>query len=233
MKKSRIAILAVAAIAAALAYLWFNNPLDSLLKTAIEKFGSEMTAAQVRVSKVHLSPTDGQGALNGLSLGNPNGFKTSHAFKAAHIEVVIEPSTLADDVILIHRIVIESPGITYEKGDDGSNFDVIQRNVERYLGTARNQDGKAEPGKKMIIETLVIRNAKVNYNGMIDLSLPDIELHNIGKKRGGATAAQVVKAIITELNTRIAIALAKSAAIGAVGGVAIGVGLGIKKLLGK
>lgn len=232
MKKAIIALLAVAVVAATVT-LWFSNPLDSLLKATIEKFGSEMTQATVRVSKVHISPTDGQGALSGLSLGNPNGFKTDHAFKAEHIEVALEPATVADDVVLIHKILIDAPSISYEKGDNGSNFDVIQRNVERYLGTAQKKDEKAESGKKMVIESLVIRNAKVNYNGMIELSLPDIELHNIGKKRGGATSAQVVKAIIAELNTQIAIALAKTAAIGAVGGVAIGIGLGVKSLLDK
>ncbi|MBK9162072.1 MAG: hypothetical protein IPM27_11020 [Nitrosomonadales bacterium] len=237
MKKSHLAILGVVAFAAAAAYLWFNNPLDSLLKAAIEKFGSEMTAAQVRVNRVKLSPTDGHGVLGGLSLGNPKGFKTDHAFKADLIEVALEPATLADDVIVIRRILIDSPAITYEKGDKGNNFDVIQRNVERYLGSSpkKEKDEKAarEPGKKMIIDSLVIRNAKVNYNGMIDLTLPDIELRNIGKKRGGATSAQVVSAIIGELNTQIAISLAKSAAIGAVGGAAIGIGMGIKSLLGK
>ncbi|HXU93757.1 MAG TPA: AsmA family protein [Gallionella sp.] len=232
MKKAVIALLAVAVVAATVT-LWFSNPLDSLLKAAIEKFGSEMTAATVRVSKVHLSPTDGRGALSGLSLGNPKGFKTDHAFKAGHIEVALDPATLADDTILINKILIDAPSISYEKGDNGTNFDVIQRNVERYLGTAQKKNEKTEPGKKMVIESLVIRNAKVNYNGMIELSLPDIELHNIGKKRGGATSAEVVNAIVAELNAQIAIALAKTAAIGAVGGIAVGIGMGVKSLLGK
>lgn len=229
MKKAIIGLLAIAVVAATVT-LWFSNPLDSLLKAAIEKFGSEMTGATVRVSKVHISPTDGQGALSGLVLGNPGGFKTDHAFKAGHIELALDPATVTDDVALIHRILIDAPSISYEKGDNGTNFEAIQRNVERYLGTAQK---KAEPDRKMIIESLVIRNAKVNYNGMIELTLPDIELHNIGKKRGGATSAQVVKAIVAELNTQIAIALAKSAAIGAVGGVAIGIGIGVKSLLDR
>lgn len=68
---------------------------------------------------------------------------------------------------------------------------------------------------------------------MMGLSLPDIELHDIGKKNGGATSAQVVNAIIVELNAKLVLALAKAVAINAVGGPAIGVGLGIKSLLEK
>lgn len=232
MKKSRIALLALIVVAAAAVWLWFNNPLNSLVKAAIENYGSEMTRATVRVSKVDLSPTDGKGALSGLSLGNPEGYETDHAFKADRIELALEPASLAEDVILIHRIHIDSPDISYEKNDSGTNFDAIQRNVEKYLGTSKKQADKDAP-KKMIIESLVIRNARVNYNGMLDLKLPDIELRNIGKKSGGATSAQVTRAIISELNTQLAIALAKTAAIGAVGGVAVGVGMGIKSLFGK
>jgi uncharacterized protein involved in outer membrane biogenesis len=232
MKISRIAALSLLVVAAAVAWLWFSNPLNSLVKAAIEKFGSEMIQAQVSVGRVALSPTNGQGSLSGLSVGNPKGFETDHAFRAGHIELALEPASLAEDVILIHKIHIDAPDISYEKNDGGTNFDAIQRNVESYLGASKKQADKDAP-KKMIIESLVIRNARVNYNGLLDLKLPDIELRNIGKKSGGATSAQVTRAIIAELNTRLAIALAKTAAIGAVGGVAVGVGMGIKSLFGK
>src|SRR5512145_2128148 len=98
MKKSHIAALSLLVVAAIAAYLWFSNPLNSLVKAAIEKFGTEMIQAQVSVGKVDLSPTDGKGALSGLSLGNPKGFKTSHAFRAGHIELALEPASLAEDV---------------------------------------------------------------------------------------------------------------------------------------
>lgn len=231
MKKSRIVLLALLlAVAAGIAYLWLSNPLNAVVKAAIEKFGSEMTQTKVSVGKVELSPTEGKGALSGLSVGAPKGFKADHAFRADHIELALEPASLAEDVILIHRIHIDSPDISYEKNDSGTNFDAIQRNVERYLG--KNKAGK-DGSRKMIIESLVIRNARVNYNGMLDLKLPDIELRNVGKKSGGATSAQVTRAIIAELNTQLAIALAKTAAISAVGGVAVGVGMGLKSLFEK
>lgn len=232
MKKSHIALLVLLIIAAGVTWLWFNNPLNGLVQAGIEKYGSEMTETRVKVNGVKLSPTDGHGTLSGLSLGTPRGFKASHAFKVDLVEVAIEPSTLTDDVILIHKILIAAPDIVYEKNDSGTNFEAIQRSVQRYVGSSKKSDDKTSE-KKLIIESLIIRDIKVNYNGLLDLSLPDIELRNIGKRNGGATSAQVVNAIIKELNTKLAIELAKTAAIGAVGGVAIGVGMGIKSLLGK
>lgn len=89
MKKFYIAILAVILIAAVALFFWFSNPLGPILKAAIEKLGPEMTQAMVRVSKVSISPTTGQGALSGLLLGNPKGFKADYALRADNIEVEI------------------------------------------------------------------------------------------------------------------------------------------------
>lgn len=229
MKKALFVLLGL--LAAAVVYLWYSNPLNALVQGAIEKWGSEMIQAPVRVGRVDLSPSDGRGTLSDLSLGNPQGFKGEQAFRVERIEVALEPSSLTKDVVVVHKIAIDAPQIAYEKNDGGTNFEAIQRNVERYLGTQKTEAGK--PEKKMLIESLSIRNAKVNYNGLIDLNLPDIELRNIGKKSGGATSAQVVSAIVTELNTKLAIALAKTVAVGAVGGVAVGIGMGLQSLLGK
>lgn len=234
MKKYHIAILLLLVAIAASLFFAFTNPMGRLVKLAVEKFGPEMTQATVRVSRVEIVTADGKGKLSGLVLGNPKGFKTDYALKAGTIAIEIEPASIARDVVVIHKVLIDAPSIIYEKGEHGSNFDAIQRNVEQYLGVGGGQDKKAEGGgKKMIIDSFIIRNAKVNYNGMVDIKLPDIELHDIGKNSGGATSAQVVKAIIAELNAKMAVALAKTAAIGAVGGVAIGAGMAVKSLLGK
>lgn len=232
--KKLIGIVLVLLVAAGVGFFVLNNPLGRLVKMAINQFGPEMLQASVRVSGVHISASDGQGKLSGLRIGNPAGFKTDHALKADVIEIVIEPSSVAQKVVIIHKVLIDAPDIIFEKGDKGSNFDAIQHNVESYLGASekKEKDSKSE-SKKMIIDSLIIRNAKVNYNGMLNLSLPDIELRDIGKKSGGASAAQVTKAIIAELNYRIALSLAKSAAITGIGGVAVGAGMAIKNLMGK
>lgn len=232
--KKMLGILAVLALVAVVAFFALSNPLGRLVKLAIEGFGPDMMQADVHVSSVTISTSDGHGKLSSLKLGNPRGFKTDHAIKADTIEIVIEPASIAQDVIVLHKVLIDAPHIIYEKGDGGSNFDAIQHNVEAYLGAGGKKEKSSNgEGKKMIIDSFVIRNAKVNYAGTLDLSLPDIELHNIGKKSGGASAAQVTKAIITELNTKLMLALAKTAAIGSVGGMAVGAGMAVKSLLGK
>lgn len=231
--KKILAVLAVLVVAAVVAFFALSNPLGRLVKLAIEGVVPDIVQAEVKVRSVDISAADGHGRLTGLFVGNPKGFKTSHALKADTIEIAVEPASLTRDVVILHKILIDAPNISYEKNDSGSNFDAIQRNVETYL----NKDGKEKDGKgaarKLIIDSLAIRNARVNYNGTLDLSLPDIELRNVGKNSGGVTSAQLTKLIIAELNNKIALELVKAGAIGIFGGAAIGAGMALKGLLDK
>lgn len=225
MKKSYIAIFGVLVIAGVTAYFWFSNPLGSILKAAIEKFGPEMTQAAVRVGKVNISPTTGHGSLTGLLVGNPKGFKTDYTLKADNVRVEIDVASLTKDVVVIHRVSIESPSIIYEKGSGGTNFDAIQRNVEQSLGVDQSKGKSADSGsgKKLIIEVFSIRNAKVSYGDALSLPLPDIELHNIGKDKGGASSASVMKSVIGALNGKLVGSIAKGMVEG-VGSAVKGVG---------
>lgn len=219
---------------AIVAFFVFSNPFGRLVKLAIEGIGPDMLQADVRVSDVQISATDGHGKLTGLKLGNPKGYNTDHAITADNIEIIIDPTTLAGNVIVLPKVLIEAPSIIYESGSGGSNFDAIQRNVDTYLGAGGKGDnsGKAKP-KKLIIESFIIRDAKISYNGKVNLSLPDIEMHNIGKKSGGASPGAAIKSIFSEVNSKLASAITNSAALGALGDKVKDAGNSLKSLLGK
>jgi uncharacterized protein involved in outer membrane biogenesis len=219
---------------AIVAFFVFSNPLGRLVKLAIEGIGPDMLQAEVRVGDVTISATDGHGTLTGLKLGNPKGYNTDHALMADKIEIVLDPTSLAGNIIVLPKVLIEGPNIIYESGTGGSNFDAIQRNVDAYLGAAGKGDssGKAKP-KKLIIESFVIRDAKISYNGKVNLSLPDIEMHNIGKNSGGASPGAAIKSIVSEINAKLASAITHSAALGALGDKVKDAGNSLKGLLGK
>ena len=232
MRKTLIAV-AVLIAAGVATYFMLSNPVGRLVKLAVNGFGPKLTQAEVHVGSVKIATREGTGTLSGLFLGNPKGFKTDYALKAGTVDIDLDTRSIAKKVVVIHKILIEAPSIIYEKDKSGSNFDAIQRNVGQYLGAGKGKKEGGNAGKKLIIDSFVIRDAKVSYNGMVDLKLPDVELHDIGRKSGGATSAQVVKEVIAALNAKIMLALAKTAAIGAVGGPVIGAGMAIKGMLGK
>lgn len=210
----------VVVIVAGLFYLY--SSLGSLIKTAVEKYGSEITQAKVRLNKAELSATSGTGALRGLFVGNPQGFKTASAFQLGEISLTLDVGTITSDPIVIKEIVVSAPEVTYELGPQGSNIDAIKRNVDAYTkagkgsGTTEKTESTAEskePGRKVVIENLYIRNGRVKVGSTLSdktmsVPLPDIHLTNIGKQKGGATPGEVAERIIGALgqsaNTAIA-----------------------------
>jgi hypothetical protein len=212
------AVLGAVAVAALIGVgVWLYLSLDFIVKRAIETYAPEILQASVELDGVKLSPADGAGALKGLRVGNPKGFRAPHAATAGTVELAIDPATVAKDVVLVRRIAVERPSITYEPGARGSNFEVLQRNVERYVGASPGGQAKQD-GRRLIVESLTIRNARVTYapqvgrgTATIAFDLPDIQLRNVGKGRGGVTPGELAKIVVDALAARIAEVMARAA----------------------
>ncbi|MFQ5683404.1 MAG: hypothetical protein ACE5HC_09055 [Candidatus Binatia bacterium] len=197
------------------------SSLDSLIKTAVEKYGSEITQTDVRLNAVKVSVTSGEGALRGLSMGNPKGFKTERAFRLGEISLKLDVGTVAQNPVVIKEIAISAPEVTYELGSEGSNIDAIKRNVDAYTGKGKSTAKKKTPskdsskeGRKLVIENLYVRNGKVNISSTLlqgktlSAPLPDIHLKDIGKKKGGATPGEVTKKLLDAIKKGVAKAVA-------------------------
>ncbi len=190
--------------------------IDSIIKAAVENLGPKMTQSEVKLDKVTLSTTTGEGRLEGLLIGNPKGFATKSAMKLGETAIKIDISTITNDVIVIKDILIRAPEITYEYATGGSNIDAIKRNVDAYTGTQppttspttqsptspAAKSAPADGGKKLIIENLRIQDAKLTAaiaGQQMSQGLPTITLKDIGKSKGGATSAEVVDQLITAI----------------------------------
>jgi hypothetical protein len=206
---------------------WLSGNIDSLIVKAIEKYGSAMTQAKVGVGTVKIAPADGKGIIGDLVIGNPPGFKTAHAMKLGRIDVDIDIASVTKDVIVIRRIAIIAPDISYEKGSSMTNFDAIQKNIASYLGPSGNKGNEQKGGKKLIVEELTIRQAKAQasaafLNGKtVSVALPDITMRNLGKNRGGITPGElgqeVTGALIARLGSAVSFDRLLKSTEGAVG----------------
>jgi hypothetical protein len=252
-------ILAILILIAIGVYFLVSS-LDSIVKAAVEKYGSEMTQATVKLSDVKIELTSGKGALRGLTVGNPSGFKSTRALSLGEISVSLDTGSVTKDTVVIKEISITAPEVTYEFGLKGSNLDALKKNIDAYTALGKDKSEPAasaksggEGGKKLVIEQLYIRNGKVNVSATelqgktASASLPDIHLTDIGKKSGGATAGEVAEQVLNAIGrgaTRAAattdvaglLEKAKGGAAGvpgAVGEAAKEGGAGLKKLFGK
>ncbi len=229
MKKVLIGI-AVLVVVIAVGVYWFLGNLDSLVKTAIEKYGSEITKTEVTLDKVELSPTSGAGSLSGLTMGNPAGFKSDYAFKLGQVSVSLNTDSLGGETVVIKEVVIAAPAVTYEIGSAGSNIDAIRKNVEAYTGGGGSSGGgdKGDDVKR-VIENLYVRDGKVNVSATalggksLGAPLPTIHLKDIGKDSGGASPGEVADKVIKAISngaTQAVGTLNLDKILGGAGGVA-------------
>jgi len=211
MKKVLIGLgVVVVVVVGAVVYLVGN--LDSLIKQAVEDVGSEATGAKVSLAGVELSLTDGRGALKGLRVGNPSGFKTDYAFDLGGISVTLDTATVNSDPVVIKEIAIDGPKLIYELAGSGSNIDAIQKNVDAYakqFAGGGSDSGSGGEGPKLVIEDLYIRGGQVDVSAgflegqSLGTALPDIHIEDIGKDEGGASAGEVASEIISSLTDGI------------------------------
>ena len=186
-------------------FVFLLSNLDSLVKEAVEKIGSEATQAKVTLSSVEISLKSGSGALKGLKVGNPKGFNTPSAFELGGISVKLDTGSIGQDPIVIKEIVISKPQVTYELAGTNSNIDAIQKNVDAYAkkfssgGEAKKDSGE---GPKIVIENLYIRDGQISVSAAflkgkaLSTPLPNVHLKDIGKEEKGASPAEIAKKII-------------------------------------
>ncbi len=202
-------VLAALVLLVVIILFFVVSSLDSIIKAAVEKYGSEVTQVEVRLDKAKVSITSGEGTLRGLTVGNPKGFKTDRAFSLGEISVALDVGTVTQNPIVIKEIVISAPEVTYELRSGGSNIDVIQRNVNAYTGTAKGKAKVKDPdkeGRKLIIQHLYVKKGKVNVSATmlkgkeLSAALPDIHLKDIGKEKGGADPSEVVEKLVMAIS---------------------------------
>lgn len=214
MKKILVGLAAIIVlVVGGLVYVYVN--LDDIVKTTIEKAGTRVTLADVTVDSVAIETTQNTAAINGLVVGNPDGFNTDYAFSLGNISVRLDGSTLTSDTIRIIEVIVEAPSVTYELGNGSSNIATIQRNVESFVqrvsGPSAQGEAASDEGSstKIIIDDVYVRNGDVGVSAgflqgkKLSASLPEIHLEDVGKDEGGASPAEVAGEILTAINQSV------------------------------
>jgi uncharacterized protein involved in outer membrane biogenesis len=162
------------------------------------------------VADVGVSIFSGEAKIKNFFLGNPAGFKTPSAVKIGSVLVNVDEKSLTGNPIVIDRIEVISPEITYEKKGEIDNFNTILKNITKTSGSekgAKKESTKEGPGKKLIIRDFIVKEGKVNLelsvygleNKSISAPLPNIHLKDIGKNKNGSSPAEVFKEVFAAL----------------------------------
>lgn len=195
MKKLIIIVCVIIVIVGVVIGLGVSK-LGPIIKTAVNSYGPKITKTDVSLEDVKVSLLSGEMKLKKLTLGNPKGFKTPNAVTVGSIYVDVDEKSVAGHTIIIDKIEVVAPEITYEKGVGSDNFKKLLENVQSNVPAGgKSSDQKTESvdeGKKILIRDFVLTDGKVNLAAsvlsgqLISAKLPNIHLKDLGKESGGA-----------------------------------------------
>jgi hypothetical protein len=208
-----IGIAAVFVIIVILIVLGISN-LGPLIKEAVNTYGPRLTKTEVHLSNVKVSLFSGEAKLNDFIVGNPKGFTAPQAMNVGSIYVQVDKKSLTGNTIIIDKIEVLRPVITYEKKSGTDNFQTILNNVKKAVGTGEStttQTEKQGPGKKLVIKDLIVKDGRVDLAvsianlpaKAISAPLPEIHLKDLGEQKGGSSPAEVFKEVLAVLYTKI------------------------------
>ncbi len=214
-------LLLLALLAVAGAYF-----LDAAVERGIETVGTRVAQVEVTLEGAGVSLLSGRGALRGLRVANPAGYRSAHAVRVGQVQVALKPLSVFSDRVVVRSVVVQAPEIHYEKRGGKTNLDVIRANVES--STPADKGRRGDAGKKLQIDSLIIRDAKVYFYEKRDkpphvLTLKEIHLQNLGRGPEGVTGAELAQKITDKVIEDTAVVVAKRVGRGVAAGALRGV----------
>lgn len=189
-----------------MAYGLYN--VDSLVKSAIEKYGSEAVSSQVLVGQVHVNLKDAKVVLKNLSVENPAGFTEKTAFSAAYVEVDLDESQLNTSKITITKVLVKEPLVTFEHANGEDNLSKLQKNAVAYAEKLTGADVKKDTASnttKIFIRNIDLNDGKIFLKdsrlmgASMTLPLPNIHISTIQTGPDGSSPQEIAGQVMENL----------------------------------
>ncbi|HZI30998.1 MAG TPA: hypothetical protein VFF11_01585, partial [Candidatus Binatia bacterium] len=95
--------------------------LGDVIKAGMQTVGPKVTQTTLTVDSVNVSMLTGSAGVNGLVLGNPEGYKSANAISVGKAGVSIAPMSVLADKVVIHSVEVRDAVITFEGNPIGAN----------------------------------------------------------------------------------------------------------------
>ena len=201
--KRLLIILGVLVFLAAAVFLVLTTVLNTTVAAQIEAVGNEATQTPVNVEDVEISLFSGKGQIRNLTIANPDGFNTDHAFTLGNISIHIDVASVREDVIVIHEISIDGAQLIAEQK-------LRRNNLRQILGSLRDFSDTGEETEwpaNLVIEQLHFINAQVTLHAPLvsekNYDIPDVHVSDIGRASVGVSVPEAPLRILEPLLTEV------------------------------
>ncbi|MEA3466068.1 MAG: hypothetical protein U9R29_08725 [Thermodesulfobacteriota bacterium] len=207
-----IIIIAIIALAGTTYYL------DSIAKKAVEFGGSKALGVDTTIDKLHISLLDGSSSFKGFSIANPQGFSDKNFMELTQAKIAIDIRSLLSDTVHISEISLSGLQLGVEQSNQSSNVKSLLANIPRAKKSQPKEktpkttsSPSSDSGKKFIVDRIVLEDIGVtaklqalgNQLSDVSLTVPRIELSNVGQQQGGMMMAELIQYVVEQVLNKI------------------------------
>ena len=214
MKKKLLKIGLIVVVLLVVAAIVVYLAIDSIAKTAVEKGGTYALGTKTTCDSVSIHFLSSEVNLNGLTVANPEGFKTDHFLKTGKLDVGVEPGTLTKDTIVVTRFELDGVDLNFEHGQvlgGLTNVQALLKNMESSAPAEKKEEPK-EGGKKIKVNKVVIKNIVAHVQVLpiggqastLDVKIPELTLDNVSSDdAGGVVLPELMKRLVPAILTAV------------------------------
>jgi len=194
-----LALIVVVVFAGAFFYV------DSIAKKAIEQGGEMALGVPTTLKDIHISLLGGEAEMNGLGISNPSGFSAPVFMELGYGNIAVSLGSLMEDTVKIPQVRLSGIRVNLEQSGKKNNVEPIlarTKSLAGQKGSTAAQPAEGD-GKKFIIEYFSLDDVQVNANlellgqtSKVNLTLPKIELRNLGAEEQGLPMAELVQKVV-------------------------------------
>ncbi len=182
--------------------LVFVFAIDLIAKTGVEKGATYALGVNTTVDSFSIKLLQGRLEMNGLTVENPEGFKSENLMKSGTFLVELQTGSVFTDTVEIDSFLLDGLDMHIEQGIGKSNVGVIMDNLKKFESDAPTEaeDEPKEAGKKVKVNKIIIRNVNAYFHigsaPAIKVPVAEIVITDLDSEAGGIEMAKLVSKIM-------------------------------------
>lgn len=205
----RIVLAVILLVILAGVIIYFS--LDRIIKNTVQSQASSSLNLSTTLGSANLSLFGGKLNLSNLQIASPKGYSAPQMLDVGSTDLAVSYGQLRSDPVHVNAITIANPKLIIEQKNGQFNFKQAMDDMPKSDAAPSN----SQP-LKLIIDDLTLSNPQVVVKGLgatdIPVTLPTLELKNIGTGDGAGNGA-AVKDVVAQVITAMAASASNSSAL--------------------
>lgn len=202
MKKKLLIALGVVVLLLVAAGIGVFVYIDVIAKRGIERGATYAAGVDTTLDSADVGITSGELTMDELAMDNPQGYTAEHFLKMEKGYVHVGLGSLMEQQIEVPAIELTGLNLQVERAGGKNNYDVILDNLKK-LSSGEKPDKPDPDAKTYIVRKLTINNTAVTITGFgvgsQTVTLPTIELTDVGSGGDAKSMAEIVGIVIREI----------------------------------